>query len=377
MNEICCLIKNETTVDDNNFYIIQESDSKKEHLIPINQIHTFKNIKPFRKYNFLKEYNPNHNKTYLSIIHPDFKIGQEKDLKIIGSFEIDEKTYFELESDFESPLTVRAFNWQKNLQKVKCKVVGYRRGRPRLKNIETGNSEWEIGEVRPFAIKEYSQFRDRKNNEVDCVILEIPNSDETISLRTLSWQNSKDWLYKNIHCKIVGILGNGLPKLIAFDSRHPYYSVSQTYEFRVTGFTDKITRSGNKLKIINLTDEYSNFLEVVAIPNQENKIKIDEKIVCKVDAINTRIHLRQVNIKDPFFYEFDEIVKDESLKKKYFLKYLEKDDEYNLKLKSQYEQESGFWVFTYCNYILTKIKYEESNRRNLSEVLKIIDLHFN
>ena len=134
MNEICCLIKNETTVDDKNFYIIQESDSKKEHLIPINQIHTFKNIKPFRKYNFLKEYNPNHNKTYLSIIHPDFKIGQEKDLKIIGSFEIEEKTYFELESDYEKPLTVKALNWQDNLQKIKCKVVGYKKGRPRLKN---------------------------------------------------------------------------------------------------------------------------------------------------------------------------------------------------------------------------------------------------
>ncbi len=375
MNEICCLIKNETTVDDKNFYIIQENESKKEHLIPINQIHTFKNIKPFKKYNFLKEYNPNHNKTYLSIIHPDFKIGQERELNIIGSFEIDEKTYFELESDFKKPLTVRAFNWQKTLRKVKCKVVGYGRGRPRLKNIETGNSEWHIGEIIPFSIKEFSQFKDRKDNKIDCVILEIPKSSETISLRTLRWQNPEDWAYNNIYCKIVGILGNGLPKLIAFDSRHPYYAVNQTYKFRVTGFNDKITRKGSKLKIINLSDEYSNSLEVVAIPNQENKIKIGEIIECKVDNINTRIHLRQVNTKDPFFYEFDEIVEDKFLKKKYFLKELEKDDEYNFKLKSQYEQESGFWVFTYCNYILTKIKYEESIRRNLTEVLKIIDLH--
>lgn len=375
MNEICCLIKNETTVDDKNFYIIQESDSKKEHLIPINQIHTFKNIKPFRKYNFLKEYNPNHNKTYLSIIHPDFKIGQEKDLKIIGSFKIDEKTYFELESDYEKPLTVKALNWQDNLQKIKCKVVGYKKGRPRLKNIETGNSEWSVGDIIPFTIKEFSQFNDKSGNIIDCVVLEIPNSTETIDIRTQYWQNQKEWSFKDIYCKVIGVLSNGLPKLITYDSRHPHFIVGKTYDFNVTGFTDKTSYKGFNYKIINVTDKYNNSLEVLAIPNQENKIQIGESIECKIDNINTRVHLKQVNSKDPFFYEFDEIVKDDSLKKKYFLKYLEKDDEYNLKLKSQYEQESGFWVFTYCNYILTKIKYEESNRRNLSEVLKIIDLH--
>ncbi|WP_323788759.1 RNA-binding domain-containing protein [Psychroserpens sp.] len=375
MNEICCLIKNETTVDDKNFYIIQESESKKEHLIPINQIHTFKNIKPFKKYNFLKEYNTTHNKTYLSIIHPDFKIGQERDLKIIGSFEIDEKTYFELESDYEKPLTVRALNWQNNLQKVKCKVVGYKRGRPRLKNIETGNSEWNIGDIIPFTIKEFSQFTDKSDDIIDCVVLEIPNSTETIDIRTQNWQNQKDWSFKNINCKVIGILGNGLPKLITYDTRHPHFVVGKTYEFIVTGFTDKTSYKGFNYKVINLIDKLNNSFDVLAIPNQENKIKIGETIECKIDNINTRIQLKQVNSKDPFFYEFDEIVEDDSLKKKYFLKHLEKDDEYNLKLKSQYEQESGFWVFTYCNYILTKIKYEESIRRNLSEVLKIIDLH--
>lgn len=375
MNEICCLIKNETTVDNKNFYVIQESESKKEHLIPINQIHTFKNIKPYKKYDFLKEYNPNHNKTYLSIIHPDFKIGQERNLKIINSFEIEGKTYFELESDYEKPLTVRALNWQDNLDKVKCKVVGYKRGRPKLKNIQTSNSEWNIGDVIPFGIKEFSQFTDNSDNIIDCVVLEIPNSSETINIRTQNWQNPKDWTFKNINCKVIGILGNGLPKLITYDTRHPLYVVGETYTFNVTGFTDKTSYKGFNYKVINLTDKLNNSLEVLAIPNQENKIQIGETIECKIDNINTRVHLKQVNSKDPFFYEFDEIIKDESLKKKYFLKYLETDDEYNLKLKSQYEQESGFWVFTYCNHILTKIKYEESNRRNLSEVLKIIDLH--
>lgn len=375
MNEICCLIKNETTVDDKNFYVIQESESKKEHLIPINQIQTFKNIKPFKKYDFLKEYNPNHNRTYLSIIHPDFKIGKEIDLKIISTIEIEGNTYFELESDYQKPLTVRALNWQEALDKVKCKVVGYKRGRPRLKNIQTSNSEWNIGDEIPFKIKEFSQFIDKSGNNIDCVVLEIPNSNDTIDIRIQHWQNSKDWVFENINCKVIGILGNGLPKLITYDSRHPHYQIGQTYDFDVTGFTDKTSFKGFNYKVINLTDKLNNSLEVLAIPNQENKIQIGETIECKIDNINTRIHLKQVNSKDPFFYEFDEIIKDESLKKKYFLKYLEKDDEYYLKLKTQYEQESGFWVFTYCNHILTKIKYEESLRRNLSEIIRIIDLH--
>lgn len=375
MNEICCLIKNETTVDDKNFYIIQESESKKEHLIPINQIHTFKNIKPFKKYNFLKEYNPNHNKTYLSIIHPDFEIGHERELNIIGSFEIDEKTYFELESDYKKPLTVRASNWQENLKKIKCKIVGYKRGRPRLKNIQTKNSEWNIGDIIPFKIKQFSQFTDKSDRAIDCVILEIPNSNETIDIRTQNWQNPKDWKAKDIVCKVIGVLGNGLPKLITYDSRHHNYQVGQVYNFIVNGFIEKTSYKGFNYKVISLTDKLNNSFEVLAIQNQENKIQNGETIECKVDNINTRIHLKQVNSKDPFFYVFEEIVKDESQKNKYFIKYLDKDDEYNLKLKSQYEQESGFWVFTYCNHILTKIKYEESTRRNLSEVLKIIELH--
>lgn len=375
MNEICCLIKEETTIEDNFFYIIQESESKKEHLIPINQIQTFKNIKPFKKYDFLKEFNPNHNRTYLSIIHPDFKLGQERDLKILNTLEIEGNTYFELESDYHIPLTVRALNWQEKFKKIKCKVVGYKRGRPRLRNIETRNSIWNIDDIISFKIKDYSKFKDKSENLIDSVVLEIPNSSEKIEIRIQHWQNSNDWNFKNINCKIIGVLSNGLPKLITYDSRHPHYIIGKTYDFIVSSFQDKTSFKGFNYKVINLTDNFNNFYEVLAIPNQENKIKKGEVIQCKIDNINTRLHLKQVNSKDPFFYEFDEIVLNETLKKKYFLKYLDKDNEFNLKLKSQYEQESGFWVFTYCNYILTKIKHEESIRKNLPEVLKIIELH--
>lgn len=375
MNELSCLIKVETTIDDKKFYIIQEVESKMEHLIPKNQIQTFKNIKPFNKYDFLKEFNPNHNRTYLSIIHPNFKLGQERDLRILNTLEVEGKTYFELETDYNTPLTVRALNSQENLKNIKCKVVGYKRGRPRLRNIQTSNSEWNVGDIIPFKIKNYGQFKDKSENLIDCVVLEIPDSSETIEIRTQHWQNANDWKFEDINCKIIGVLPNGLPKLITYDYRHPNYTVGETYDFIVAGFQDKTSYKGFNYKIINLTDNFNNSYEVLAIPNQENKIKKDEIIQCKVDNINTRLHLKQVNSKDPFFYEFDEIITNETLEKKYFLRYLDKDDESNLKLKSQYEQESGFWVFTYCNQILTKIKHEESVRKNLPEVLKIIQLH--
>lgn len=375
MNELSCLIKEETTIEDKVFYIIQENETKKEHLIPKNQIQTFENIKPFNKYDFLKEFNSNHNRTYLSIIHPDFKLGQERDLRILNTLEIEGNTYFELESDYYTPLTVRALSWQGEFKKIKCKVVGYKRGRPRLKNIETGNSIWNIGEVIPFKIKGYSQFKDKSANIIDSVILQIPNSSEEIEIRTQHWQNRNDWTFKDINCKIIGILSNDMPKLITYDSRHPNYKIGETYDFIVSCFLDKKSYKGFNYKVINLTDKFNNSYEVLAIPNQENKIKKDEVIQCIVDNINTRLHLKQVNSEDPFFYEFDEIVTNETLKKKYFLKYLDKEDEFNLKLKSQYEQKSGFWVFTYCNQILTRIKHEESTRKNLNEVLKIIELH--
>lgn len=375
MNEINCLIIEEKAIDSKMFYLIQDNYSKDEYLIPKNQIQTFKNINLQEKYNFIKEFHSNYNKTFLSIIHPEFKIGEKKELKIINTIDIEGTNYFELESDYIRPLTVIVLPGQENLKTIECEIVSYRSGRPRLKNIQTRISKWEIGEIYPFKVNGFSQFRDKSNEIIDSVIIEIPDSNEKIEIRTQHWQNSVDWTFKEIYCKVIGILNNGLPKLITFDSRHPHFKIDEVYDFKVISFIEKISYKGYNYKTIAITDSYDNTYEVVAIPNQENKIKKGETIQCKVEDINTRLHLKQFNSKDPFFYDFDEIIDDEELKKNYFLKYLNNEDEFNLKLKSQYEQKSAFWVFTYCNQILTKIKHKESLRGNLTEVLKIIELH--
>jgi exosome complex RNA-binding protein Csl4 len=374
MNEIVCVIKDKRTIDDKTFFIIQEKATKIEHLIPINQFENFRDIKPFDEYKFVKEINLNDNKTYLSIIHPNFEIGQELELKIVKILEIEGEKFYELESNYQKPLTVKVFDWQKNHEFVKCKVVGYKRGRPRLKNIETINNQWKIGEVKPFKILEFSKIINNSKNEINIVVIQIPDSTERSYVIAKNWQNPIDWHFKDIFCKIIDILNNGLPKLISFDSRHPHYELGKDYHFKVIDFTEKSSIKGLKYKVINVADEHDNSYEVIANLNLENTIKIGDIIECKVESINTRLQLKQVK-RDPYFYDFDEIISDQILKNKYFLKLIEKNEEFNSKLKLQYEQKSGFWVFTYCNFILTRLKNEESERRNLTEVLKIIDIH--
>lgn len=373
MNEVICLIKEETTIENKDYYLIQESISKKEHFIPRDQI--FKNAKQYSEYNFLKEVNPKRNFEYLSIIHPEFTIGQEKILSIIKFIEDGNLRFFELESDFRIPLTVKAFAWQKSFTEIKCKVVGYKKGIPKLKNIDNRNDLWKEGDIISLKIQKFGQILDRNGILIDVVCLELPDSKDIIKIRTQPWQNKSEWNFDDITCEVVGISQNGLPKLRTYDSRHPHYVIGETYEFTIEEFRDKSLKTGGLIKVIKLIDKFNNQQEVLAIPNQENRLKKGDVIECRIENINSRIHLRQVNTKDPFFYKFHDIINDEILEKKYFTYYLNDKGEYNLRLKTQYEQESAFWVFTYCNYILTKIKNEESRRRNLKSVLQIINLH--
>src|SRR5690606_12505443 len=128
--------------------------------------------------------------------------------------------------------------------------------------------------------------------------------------------------FEDISCKVIGLLPNGLPKLITFDERHPHYKIGQIYDFMVNGFQEIVSYKGFKYKVIILSDYYENKYEVLALPNQENKIKVGEKIKCEIENINTRLHLKQVNTKDPFFYEFEEIINEDNFKNHYFLKHL-------------------------------------------------------
>ncbi len=95
--------------------------------------------------------------------------------------------------------------------------------------------------------------------------------------------------------------------------------------------------------------------EVSALPNQERRVQVGAEIECEVKGIDTKVRLGQVNIEDPFFYTFEEIVDDANLKKNYFSRFFDANhihNEYIEQFKIQYNSSQGFWVFTYCNYIL-------------------------
>jgi hypothetical protein len=82
--------------------------------------------------------------------------------------------------------------------------------------------------------------------------------------------------------------------------------MNNIYSFEIYGFSEKINRNtDSKIKVINLKDSYNCEYDVIALPNQENKLIIGNSIECKIEKITFKLHLRQVNIDDPFFYSFE------------------------------------------------------------------------
>jgi predicted RNA-binding protein with RPS1 domain len=371
MKEIECLIKNTINIDDKLFYVVKEKLGTEEHFVPINQIELFQGFDYKTKYFFFKEFNPNHNKTYLSIIHPKYTLGSTHDFEVTNQIINNEIRYFELKSDYLKPLTVKAFDWQNETNIIKCKVVGYKRGAPKLRNVDTSNKLWEIDETYLFQIHQFSSFENRFGNKIESVILKT-KEDEEIEIKAGFWHNKKLWSYDDINCKVVGIQSNGLPKLIINDKRHPLYNIGDKGEFKIKGFSNKTLRNGSTTQVINLTDSENLEYEVLAFPNQESKLQIGSVIKCEIIDISYRVHLKQVEVDDPFYFSFEEIIDNSNLKKKYFDPFL--NDE-NIKLNNQYSSRSGFWVFTYCNYLLPKLKNQYTSTQNLNEVLKIIELH--
>jgi len=371
MKEVECEIKDIFSIDEKDFYLVQEKETGEKHYVPKNQIDILVKVNYSDYYTFIKEYNPNHNKTYLSLILPKYRLGNEIEFDVINKTTINNTLIFELKSEYSPILTVRGYDWQEEQKKIKCKIVGYKRGRPKLRNIDSRNSNWRIDEIKLFKIKGFGNYIDGKGIEQDAIIIETEKGDE-IKVKSGKWHTSSFWTFQDIKCKIIGIAKNGLPKLIVYDNRHPIYKKGSSYKFNVVRFETKILNSGNAIEVIKLSDQTQFMYEVLALPNQCNKLNIGQEIECEVTEINTNLHLKQINVEDPFFYYFKDIIDDKTVKNKYFDKYL--NDE-NIKLKSQYIQRSGFWVFTYCNYVLSDIKFNAIQRKDLNELIEIINLH--
>lgn len=373
MKEVECTVSNLTYLEDKAYYIVVENESNTKHFIPKEQVEIFDNIDLKKTHTFLKEYDPKVDKTFLYLLSPNYKIGQEKLFEIKGKTEIDKKVYFKVKSEYKKDLIVQALKWQENFSSVKCKVIGYKRGIPKLRNIDLSNKNWEIGKTYFFELQEYGYCEDRKGVKFPTVIVKIDSTNHQ-HVRAYCWHRTDLWSYKDIECKVTGLTKEGLPKLKIIDSRHPIYSLNTTYKFVITGFADKILTSGNIIRIIKLKDHTNCHYEVASLPHQEEYLEIGMEIECEVEAINTNLHLKQIH-KDPFFFTFESICENKEYKKVFFDRYLNDENNSNLKLKSQYTQKSAFWIFTFCNHIIPQIKSDLSQRKDYRRLIEIINLH--
>ena len=374
MKEIECLIKSIVKTVDNEYYVVEEISTKEEYLVPINQLSTLININNDKTYFFSKEYNQALNKTFLNYIDPNFKIGTECIFEIEEIIEIEGCKYFSLKSDFIKKLTVKAFVWQYDFKEIKCKITGFRRGIPVLKNIDTTNDKWFIGDSKYFKIKGFGKKKFKSGEEFDVVIVYTEN-EQFVEVRANQWQKEFVWHFEDLHCEIIGIDSDCYPKLKIIDTRHPFFNVGSKYDFTITNFTTKITEYDKTILIINLIDEKGFYHEVMGMPNQDINLKIGDKIECEVKSIDYKLFLKQVEMRDPFYSSFENIVSYDKYYKKYFEVFLNDDDYYNSQLKNQYSYKSAFWVMTFCNSIIPKLKYDLSQRNKFNELAVVIEMH--
>lgn len=375
MKIISCKFKDKIENENGHFYVIRQSETKNQYIIPSHQIQFNSDNLLNNTYNFFVERNDKTGKEFLSLIHPKYSIGEICKFQIINIVKIEQEDYFELKSQYHAPLRVKALPWQLEFKDLHCRIKTYKRGYPILQNVDTRNSKWSIGEIKEFRVKGFSYY-EKNDKIINTIKLEI-DEENIIFVNAGKWHIENIWTFETIYCEIIGLTFNGLPKLIVKDSRHPKYELGKIYNFIVKSFKVKKGKNNNEYNVIELADETDITYEVQAIPNQELKIQIGQTIECEVKDINYNLSLKQVNFEDPFFYEFDDIVKDRVIKDKYFTPYLNDDNYANSKLKSQYEQKSGFWVFTFCNSILKKIKAECTIRQDLKEYIIINNVHTN
>jgi DNA-directed RNA polymerase subunit E'/Rpb7 len=368
MKKITCYIKYVFSIEERRYYRLSNIENNEEHIIPVGQVELFNEFNPKNNYDFIAEYNSFDFKTYLSIIHPKYPLNSIIKFKVLRIENIEDKNFFILESDYLEYLKVPCYNNQEEFKSISCKVTYYKMGKPILRNVDTSNSKWTLDNIYSFKVVGESEIFDRKG--VRYYALELIVSDnKTIKIKVRPWQQKTHWTFPDINCKVIGVQSDGLPKLIAFDSRHPYHKIGNKSSFTIEQFVSKKDRYSNEHSIISLKDDHSLKYEVYALPNQEKKLKVGEKISCLVEDISFNVKLKQVNFQDPFYFSYESIDSDSQSYQNYFKPYLENEDlPAHGQLKTQYSQKSGFWVFTYCNKVLPDIKRTLIKKNNLTEL---------
>ena len=366
MEIINARIKGILNINDIEYFEIIDTD-KKKYCVPKDQIDQFEGVRLHKTYDFIKK--KLKGKINLTIINPKYQLNSIVEMDVEQTFKENNQEYFELKSNYESLLTVLKLPGQDDLKKLKCKVIDYNQNKPVLINIDTKNYDWDYNYTYEFHILGYENIHKRKED-----FIKINFKDRNLYVEPKKWQKQELWNYKTIFCKVIGLTKDGYPKLISYDHRHPYMKIGESYNLEISDFKSKIINSNNKIEIIELTDKYELSYEVIALPNQNKRLKKGQEIECVVRDINTKIYLSQKDPDDPFYFRFEDIISDKTIKKKYFDSILEKKEEFP-EFISQYESKRGFWVFTYCNHIIPALKNNYTKRKKHFEITELINLH--
>lgn len=364
-------------VNEKEFIKVIDEEEGNEYKLPKSQI--LFPVREGRKYDFFVEYNEKFQKEFISIMHPDFLVGDEADYEIESISDDEFNRYFILKSDFKIPIKVPKLKHQnEKKRKVRCRILRYKMGEPILRNIDFQNDNFRINEKYKFNIVEFSHFFDRKGNKVYALVINSELLNDSLSVRSYDWHKEGIWQFKDIECEVIGFDTNSDPKLKIIDSRHPYYSIGNKSKFKVEEIVKRTNfNTGRPYFVLAVCDEFDFRYEVSALPNQERRVQVGDEIECEVKGIDTKVRLGQVNIEDPFFYRFEEIVDDVYFKKNYFSRFFDDNhiqDEYIEQFKTQYKSSQGFWVFTYCNHILPTDFRESISKKNYAKAHEINNL---
>ena len=216
-----------------------------------------------------------------------------------------------------------------------------------------------------------------KKNQTIPVINVVDIDGNIIEILGLKWQKEELWKFETLQCEVEKILENGIPKLINRDYRHPIYKIDQECEFKIIGEKTKVTDKGS-FDVFELEGDDGCIHEVTKLASQKIALKKIESIQCKITSITTHLRLLQINVQDPFYVTFDEIVKDKKLELNFFISLFNVADKTAKDLTrfiEQYNSKSALWVITYTNKILPilfKNMLEIPDLKEAKEINKLI-----
>lgn len=261
----------------------------------------------------------------------------------------------------------------KKEENIKSKHFFLNYKRPEIsENIDKIKNDYKIGQVYDFNILAFEN-KLYNSGETHTIISVKDVHNNILPVLALKWQKKEIWDYETIKCEIERITDNGIPRLLNKDFRHPFYNINDEYEFAVIGEKIKETKNGC-YNIFQLKGADDCIHEVNMLPGQKYNSICFDKIRCKVTNITYRLNLCQVNIKDPFFVSFDEIVPNKELENKYFINIFKENDKTKQdvsQLIEQYNSKSAFWVFTFTNKVLAKSFRESIERQDYKRAKEI------